>query len=197
MENGVAPFPSPVEVSADAGPDRYRIGSGLALIQSSGSCQCGGKTITAFRDGNDVFVVPRTLAQNLAQSGNIPCQAAFLYKCVLPDSSEQVFFIDDPPATLNQRQKRVINLGREGDDFASFEEKALIPVKPIRSKLQALSLAGAPYRFQDFIRISSESAKDIRSGYAVLLRCWRIQQSAISGDLHDQCETVFRDFGRG
>ena len=48
-------------------------------------------------------------------------------------------FIGHPAATLNQRQKRVINLGREGDDFASSEEKSLVPVKPIRSKHQALS----------------------------------------------------------
>ena len=84
-------------------------------------------------------MVPRTLAQYLAQSGNIPCQAAFLYKCVLPDPSEQVFLISDPAPIFDQRQKRVIEPGREGDDFASSEEKALVPVKPVGSKLQALT----------------------------------------------------------
>jgi hypothetical protein len=74
------------------------------------------QTITAFWDGDDVFVVSRTLAQYLAQTGNIPCQAAF-YKCVLPDPSEQMFFISHPAATLNQRQKGVIEPGREGDYF--------------------------------------------------------------------------------
>jgi hypothetical protein len=57
----------------------------------------------------------------------------------VPEPAEQVFFISDPAATLNQRQKRVIDLGREGDDFASSEEKALVPVKPVRSKLQVLT----------------------------------------------------------
>ena len=84
-------------------------------------------------------MIPRTFAQDLSQSGNIPCQTAFLYKCAVPDPAEQVFFFNDPAATLNQRQKRVIDLGREGDDFASSEEKALVPVKPVRSELQALT----------------------------------------------------------
>jgi hypothetical protein len=49
------------------------------------------------------------------------------------------FFIGHPAATLNERQKRVIDLGREGDDFASFKQKTLVPVKPIRSKIQAFT----------------------------------------------------------
>jgi hypothetical protein len=57
----------------------------------------------------------------------------------VPDPAEQIFFINDPAATLNHRQERLIDLGRKGDDFASPEEKALVPVKPIRSKLQALT----------------------------------------------------------
>ncbi len=139
MEDGVArsSFVNRSLGRCRAGP--YRIGFGLLLIRSSGGRQRGGKTITTFRDGHDVFLVPRALTQYLAQSGNIPCQAAFLYKCVLPDPSEQVFFISDPATTLNQRQKRVIEPGREGDDFAPSEEKALVPVKPVRSKLQALT----------------------------------------------------------
>jgi hypothetical protein len=82
----------------------------------------------------------------------------------LPDPAEQVFFIRDPAATLNQRQKRVIDLRREGDNFASSEEKALVPVKPVRSKFQALTGLGSHIDF----RILSEFLPNLRRTFAVV-----------------------------
>jgi len=65
------------------------------------------------------------VTQRLAQLIDVVGEISFFHKAVGPDLPQQILFGKQPPPALNQHEKQLRSLGRELNDVAVAQQRAL------------------------------------------------------------------------